>query len=56
MLRVADWSKPQPGHAPMFDYPPLLERLSVVHPTFPTAVDRRFGVTSPLWDVVFRTR
>ena len=36
-LLVADWSRPQRGSAPMFDSP-LLERLSVVHPSFPTAV------------------
>src|SRR5204863_1678745 len=33
-----DWSRPQPGCAPMFDYPPLLERLSIVHPAVPTAL------------------
>lgn len=36
-LLVADWSRPQKGIAPMFDAP-LIERLSVVHPVFPTAV------------------
>lgn len=36
-LLVADWSRPQRGHAPMFDLP-LLERLSVVSPLYPTAV------------------
>jgi sterol desaturase/sphingolipid hydroxylase (fatty acid hydroxylase superfamily) len=38
VVRVADWSKPQAGGAPMFEYPPLLERLSVVHPAAPTLV------------------
>ena len=32
-VRVADWSQPQPGRAPMFDIA-LLERLSVAHPAF----------------------
>lgn len=36
-LLVADWSRPQRGRAPMFDSP-LLERLSVVSPAYPTAV------------------
>ena len=36
-LFVADWSRPQRGEAPMFDSP-LLERLSVVRPLYPTAV------------------
>src|SRR4051812_41350990 len=36
-LLVADWSRPQRGSAPMFDSP-VLERLSVVHPAFPTLV------------------
>ena len=36
-VRVADWSKPQPGRAPMFDTG-LLERASVAHPAFPFAV------------------
>ena len=36
-LLVADWSRPQRGEAPMFDWP-LLERLSVVRPAYPTAV------------------
>jgi dihydroceramide fatty acyl 2-hydroxylase len=34
---VADWSKPQPGRAPMFDAT-WLERLSVAYPAFPFAV------------------
>jgi sterol desaturase/sphingolipid hydroxylase (fatty acid hydroxylase superfamily) len=42
-LLVADWSRPQRGHGPMFDSP-LLERLSVVHPAFPTAVYLPAGV------------
>jgi sterol desaturase/sphingolipid hydroxylase (fatty acid hydroxylase superfamily) len=36
-LLVADWSRPQRGRAPMLDSP-LLERLSVVSPFYPTAV------------------
>jgi dihydroceramide fatty acyl 2-hydroxylase len=38
IIRVADWSKPSPGTAPMFDHPPLLERFSVAHPALPFAV------------------
>jgi sterol desaturase/sphingolipid hydroxylase (fatty acid hydroxylase superfamily) len=44
VLRVADWSRPQPGYAPMFDYPPLFERLSVVHPLVPTIVYLPAGI------------
>jgi sterol desaturase/sphingolipid hydroxylase (fatty acid hydroxylase superfamily) len=36
-VRVADWSKPQAGRAPMFDET-LLERLSIAHPALPFAV------------------
>lgn len=36
-VRVADWSKPQSGRAPMFDNR-LLERLTVAHPSLPFAV------------------
>jgi hypothetical protein len=36
-VRVADWSKPRPGRAPMFDQV-WLERLSVAHPAWPVAV------------------
>jgi sterol desaturase/sphingolipid hydroxylase (fatty acid hydroxylase superfamily) len=36
-LLVADWSRPRRGEAPMFDSP-LLERLSVVNPVFPTVI------------------
>lgn len=44
IVRVSDWSKPQPGSAPMFDHPPLLERFSVAHPAFPFAVYMPVGV------------
>jgi dihydroceramide fatty acyl 2-hydroxylase len=44
ILRVADWSKPVPGTAPMFDHPPLLERFSVAHPAFPFAVYAPVGI------------
>jgi dihydroceramide fatty acyl 2-hydroxylase len=44
VVRVADWSNPRPGRAPMFDHPPLLERLSVAHPAFPFAVYAPLGV------------
>ena len=37
VVRVSDWSKPQPGHAAIFEHP-LLERASVVHPAMPTIV------------------
>jgi hypothetical protein len=37
VVRVADWSKPVPGRAPMFDQA-LLERLSVGHPALPALV------------------
>jgi dihydroceramide fatty acyl 2-hydroxylase len=40
---VADWSKPQPGQAPMFQNA-LLERLSVVHPALPTAIYLPLGL------------
>src|SRR6476620_4330869 len=36
-VRVADWSKPQPGRAPMFKNP-VLERLSVAHPALPFSI------------------
>ena len=42
-VRVADWSRPQAGHAPMFDTP-WLERLSVAHPAFPFAIYAPGGV------------
>jgi sterol desaturase/sphingolipid hydroxylase (fatty acid hydroxylase superfamily) len=42
-LLVADWSRPQRGQAPMFDSP-LLERVSVVHPIFPTVIFLPWGV------------
>ena len=44
IVRVADWSKPVPGTAPMFDHPPLLERFSVAHPAFPFAVYAPVGI------------
>ncbi len=37
MVRVADWSRPQPGWAQMFDYP-FLERLSIAKPLAPALV------------------
>lgn len=37
VVRVADWSRPQVGRAPMFDAA-LLERLSVAHPAVPFTV------------------
>src|SRR6476620_11529126 len=40
IVRVADWSQPRAGRAPMFDHP-LLERLSMAHPAF------IFGVYAP---------
>ncbi len=36
-IRVADWAKPRPGHAPLLD-PALLDRLSYAHPAILTAV------------------
>jgi len=42
-VRVADWSKPQPGRAPMFKNP-ILERLSVAHPAFPFGIYAPFGL------------
>jgi dihydroceramide fatty acyl 2-hydroxylase len=44
VVRVADWSRPQAGGAPMFEYPPMLERLTVVHPAVPTAIYIPAGV------------
>jgi sterol desaturase/sphingolipid hydroxylase (fatty acid hydroxylase superfamily) len=44
VLRVADWSRPQVGRAPMFEYPAIFERLSVVHPAVPTALYLPAGV------------
>src|ERR1700733_8202938 len=44
VLRVADWSKPGQGSAPMFGHPPLLERLSGAHPAFPFALYAPLGV------------
>jgi sterol desaturase/sphingolipid hydroxylase (fatty acid hydroxylase superfamily) len=43
IVRVADWSKPQAGRAPMFDNE-VLERLSVAHPAFPLAVYGPIGL------------
>jgi sterol desaturase/sphingolipid hydroxylase (fatty acid hydroxylase superfamily) len=43
VVRVADWSKPQAGRAPMFEQT-LLERLSVAHPALPFAVYFPAGV------------
>ena len=42
-VRVADWSRPQAGRAPMFDET-VLERLSVAHPAVPFAVYAPAGV------------
>ena len=42
-VRVEDWSRPQPGRAPMFDQP-LLERLSCARPSFPLAVYLPVGI------------
>ena len=36
-VRVADWSRPQRGQAPMFDHP-WLERLSLTHVAYPVAI------------------
>jgi sterol desaturase/sphingolipid hydroxylase (fatty acid hydroxylase superfamily) len=37
VVRVADWSKPQAGRAPMFDMA-WLERLTIAHPFWPAAI------------------
>jgi sterol desaturase/sphingolipid hydroxylase (fatty acid hydroxylase superfamily) len=42
-VRVADWSQPRAGRAPMFDHG-LLERLSVAHPAFPAALYGPLGI------------
>jgi sterol desaturase/sphingolipid hydroxylase (fatty acid hydroxylase superfamily) len=44
VVRVADWSRPQPGRAAMFDQQ-WLDRLSWAHPAFPPAA---YG-TAGLW-------
>jgi dihydroceramide fatty acyl 2-hydroxylase len=38
VVRVADWTKPQPGSASMFDRPPFLERFSMAHPAVPFSI------------------
>src|SRR4051812_43419134 len=42
-VRVADWSRPQPGTAPMFNAG-VLERLTLAHPAFPLAVYAPAGI------------
>jgi hypothetical protein len=42
-IRVADWSRPQRGEAPMFESA-WLERLSIAHPAVPFAVYAPAGV------------
>jgi sterol desaturase/sphingolipid hydroxylase (fatty acid hydroxylase superfamily) len=42
-VRVADWSKPQAGAAPMFEHR-WLERLTVAHPVWPLAVYAPAGI------------
>jgi sterol desaturase/sphingolipid hydroxylase (fatty acid hydroxylase superfamily) len=42
-VRVADWSRPQPGWAVMFDEWPLLERLSIARPILPALVYTPLG-------------
>ena len=44
IVRVADWSKPTPGTAPMFDRPALFERFSVAHPAAPFVVYAPLGI------------
>jgi hypothetical protein len=46
-VHVADWSKPRPGRAPMFDET-WLERLTVAHPFWPAAVYGPAGCVS-IW-------
>jgi sterol desaturase/sphingolipid hydroxylase (fatty acid hydroxylase superfamily) len=41
-VQVADWSKPRPGHAPMF-YHAALERLTMAHPLLPFVVYAPLG-------------
>lgn len=41
-VQVADWSRPQPGHAPMFE-DALFEKLSVAHPAVPFAIYAPLG-------------
>jgi dihydroceramide fatty acyl 2-hydroxylase len=43
VVRVADWSRPQPGWAIMFDEYPLLERLSIAKPVMPALVYTPLG-------------
>ncbi|HEX4347145.1 MAG TPA: sterol desaturase family protein [Vicinamibacterales bacterium] len=44
VVRVADWSKPQPGIAPVFERPPFLERFSMAHPAVPFSVFFPLGI------------
>ena len=44
VVRVADWTKPQSGRAPVFDRPAILERFSMAHPAVPFAVFFPVGV------------
>jgi dihydroceramide fatty acyl 2-hydroxylase len=43
VVTVADWSRPQPGWAIMFDEQPLLERLSIARPVVPALVYTPLG-------------
>jgi hypothetical protein len=53
-IRVADWFRPQRGETPMFAQVAMEE--SAEDNGRDAAPGRHFGVSSPLWDVVFRTR
>jgi dihydroceramide fatty acyl 2-hydroxylase len=44
VVRVADWTQPRRGTAPMFERPPLLERFAMANPAIPFIVYFPVGI------------